>query len=49
MRTSVFVYMDSGESPLKQTVKVGARNNQFAEISQGLYVGNRVVIGDIND
>ncbi len=44
-----FVYLDSGDTPIKQAVKVGARNNQFAEILHGLDQGNRVVIGDIHN
>ena len=44
-----FVYLDSGETPVKQTVIVGARNNQFAEILRGLDAGNRIVIGELEN
>ena len=39
-----FVYTVSGESFTRAAVKLGAVNGEFAEITDGLYAGDRVVV-----
>jgi multidrug efflux pump subunit AcrA (membrane-fusion protein) len=39
-----FVYTVSGNRFVRTTIKIGARNDKFVEVVDGLYAGDQVVV-----